>query len=228
MKRKIIIAVDILLIIITLKLISNIGINSKLINSYYLKDYSEKQAKALTYFNFSESYIANYNYGNILYQEGEYERAIEKYKKALDGIIPKKKECNIRINLALSICKTVSINKNSIDSVKDAIKIYESAIDVLTEKGCANKENNNGHSSKAQQLKNDIQKEIDRLKNLQENQGDNDEEDEGEEQQENKIEEKNIEEKLQNIKEEAIKEQREVENQYKNYNKEFITRTKNW
>ena len=227
MKRKILIGIYIILILILIKLSYNTIVNSVLISKYNEGQYSENQAKLLTYMNFTQSYVANYNYGNILYQNGEYESAIEEYAKALKGIIPKDKECNIRINYALAICKTVQVNETDQHSIKEAIEKYESAIDILTEKGCANKEDDNGHNQNAEKLKKDIQEEIDRLKNLQENgnndSGDNDEDDD------NEIEEaETIEEKIQEIKEEAIEEQREQEDFYQDYNKDFNRNNKNW
>lgn len=226
MKRKILIVVYVVLILITIKLFSNIVTNSVLITKYNKGQYSENQAKALTYLNFLQSYVAYYNYGNVLYQNGEYEKAIEEYKKALEGVVPKYKECNIRINYALAVCKTVQVDEKNQDSIKDAIKTYESAIDILTEEGCANKNDNNGHNRNAEQLKKDIQREIDRLKKLQE---DNNSED-NEEEKDNKTKEdtETIETKIQDIKEEATKEQREHESQYNNYNKDFNRKSKNW
>ncbi len=228
MKRKVLIVIYIILILITLKLLSNVLINSILINNYNKGKYSDSQAKALTFLNFPERYIANYNYGNILYQKGEYEKAIEKYAKSLKGFIPKNKECNIRINYALAICKTVSVNEKDQSSINNAIEKYESAIEILTKKGCANKNDDNGHSQKAETLKKDIQKEIDRLKKLQKNnsnENDNDEEDEDK----NKDDIDNVEEKIKNIKENATQEQRNTENEYKNYgNDDYNKVQKNW
>ena len=160
MKRKILIAINIIIILISLKLLYNIAMNTILINKYNNGEYSTSIGQAMTKLNFPQSYIANYNYGNILYQNGEYEEAIEEYKKALDVNIPEKKECKVRINYALAICKTVELDEESQDSILNAIKTYESAIGVLTEKGCANNEDTMGHSADAEQLRKDIQKEI--------------------------------------------------------------------
>ena len=228
MKRKVLIVIYIILIFITLKLLCNFFINSILINNYNIGKYSDSQAKALTFLNFSESYIANYNYGNILYQNGEYEKAIEEYEKSLNGFIPRNRECNIRINYALAICKNVSVNEKDQTSINNAIEQYEFAIEILTQKGCAGKNDNKGHNQKAEQLKSDIQKEIDRLKKLQET---NNEDDNNKEENEDTNEENidNVEEKIQNIKENATQEQRELENEYKNYgNFDYNRVQKNW
>ena len=229
MKRKVLIVIYIILILITLKLLYNVFINSILINNYEKGKYSDSQAKALTFLNFPESYIANYNYGNIFYQNGEYEKAIEKYEESLKGFIPKNKECNIRINYALAVCKTISVNEKDQSSINKAIEKYELAIENLTQKGCANKNDDNGHSQKAETLKKDIQKEIDRLKKIQKinnNENDNNEE---EKEDKNKGNMDNIEEKIQNIKENATQEQRKLENQYKNYRRFDYNRVqKNW
>lgn len=226
MKRKILTALYIILILITMKLLFNIITNSVLINKYEKGQYSESQAKLLTYMNFPQSYVANYNYGNILYQNGEYEDAIEEYKKALKGNPPKDKDCNIRINCALAICKTVQVDETDQNSIKTAIDTYESAIDILTENGCANKDDNNGHNQKAEQLKKDIQDEIDRLKNLQEDESNDSKEEQKDETNEEKEE---IEEKIQDIKEEATQAQREKESVYRDFNKDFNRMNKkNW
>lgn len=230
MKRKVIIVVlYIFLILLVLKLIYNQLLNKILINNYNNNKYSETYAKALIYVNFPQQYIANYNYGNILYKKGEYEKAIEQYEEALNGIIPKDKECNIRINYALSICKTVQVDESDSKSIKNAIQTYESAIEVLTEKGCANKDNDNGHNEEAEQLKKDIQKEIERLKRLENSSSDSEEEEKEEETEINEKETETIETKIQDIKEEAMQKQREVESTYKDYsNFDYNGVEKNW
>lgn len=225
MKNKMfIIAMYILLILFSLKLIfSNIW-NFILINDYNNNKYFEEQGNVLLFLNFPESYVANYNYGNILYQKQEYEKAIEKYRDALKSFVPKYKECKIRINYALSICKTVKLDEYNQDEIKDAIEKYELAINVLTEKGCANITDDNGHSKEAETLKKDIQKEIEKLKkfkNSNDKGGNNDKT-------ENQDTRKTIEEKIQSIKEKATQKQRETENKYKYYNKEFNMNKKNW
>lgn len=229
MKRKVIIVLYIILILIAIKLIYNQLLNTMLINDYNNNKYNEDYAKALTYANFPQQYISNYNYGNVLYKQGEYEEAIKKYEEALNGIIPKEKECNIRINYVLAICKTVQVDESDSKSIKNAIQTYEKAIEVLTEKGCANKDNDNGHNKKAEQLKKDIQKEIERLKRLENSSSDSEEKKEEDKKEVNEKETETIESKIQDIKENALQDQREVESRYKNYgNFDYNRVEKNW
>ncbi len=191
MKKNILIVIYVISIIITLLLVCN--------------------------FVISRNYIENYNIGNKLYKEKKYDEAIDKYKKALESInIPQKKECSIRINYALAICKTVQIDMSDSESVSNAIRKYESAIDVLTEKGCANKDDDNGHSEKAEQLKKDIQEAINKLKSTEKVEGDSEEEDDNVQKPK---EGGTVEQKIQLIKENATKSQRENENKYESYSK---------
>lgn len=227
MKKNILITIYVILIFITLKFLYNSLFNGILIDKYNKGEYSDSEAKALTFLNFTESYIANYNYGNILYQNGEYEKAIEQYEKSLKGIIPKDKECKIRINYALAICKTVQVDENDQNSIQSAIEKYESAIEILTQKGCANKNDNNGHNTQAETLKKDIQKEIDRLKQLRKKEQNN--KDDEQEKDSKSTEEEKIENKIQDIKENATQKQRETESQFKSDSKYDYNRTeKNW
>ena len=222
MKRKVLVVVYIILILITLKMVYNTVLNSILVSKYNNGEYSEKYAEPLTKLNFIQSYVANYNYGNIFYQNGEYESAIRQYQKALDGIVPKNKRCSIRINYALAILKTVDVDEKDQDSIKNAIKTYEEALEVLTQEEC------DIHNLKAEQLKKDIEREIERLKRLQNSKNDSDKDDNQKD--DNKTSEKNetIENKIQNIKENAIKEQRETESLYKGFNKDTNHNGKNW
>lgn len=221
MKKKLQICINVILILIFLKLMFNMIMNNMIIKKYDNGVYSEGEAKLLTHSNFIQPYIANYNYANILYKNNQYEKAIKEYDKALSFLVPKDKECKIRINYALSICKGIELDENNQQSIINAIKKYEEAINILTENGCANKKDNNGHSKEAEQLKQDIQKEIDRLKKLL-NIDEDYEQEEKNEQHDNDKKDK-IEEKIQELRENATKEQRNIENMYKNYNSGFET-----
>ena len=217
MKVKTLIAVDIIFTFIMLNLLFVNVKNSFIINKYKEGMYLENDAKLLTNITFQKSYISNYNYGNILYQNGEYERAILEYEKALKNIISSKKECKIRINYALAICKTVQVDESNQESISNAIKTYKEAIEVLVEKDCYK------HNEDAQRLKKDIEKEIERLKKLQKNTDNKNNQNE----EENKTDE-SVEEKIKDIKEDAINRQKETEEVYKNFNKDYNGRGKNW
>lgn len=218
MKRKILIAVYVILIIIMLYLIFIKVENNFIINKYKDGEYLQTQAQFLTNITLQRSYISNYNYGNILYQNGEYEKAVTEYKKALKTVTSTEKECKIRINCALAMCKNVNVDESDQESISNAIETYENAIQVLTEKECSN------HNQDAKKLKEDIEKEIERLKKLQKNMDNEMEQEDKQEKNEDSIEEK-----IQNIKEDASKEQKEIENTYKNFNKKYRdSRGKNW
>ena len=168
MRKKVLLTVLCIVVVILLKLICDYILNTIQVNSYKEEKYNADFAQLVATLKFNKSHAANYNYGNVLYQKGDYEGAIEQYKNALDTIVPSGEECDIRVNYALAICKTVKLEKEDEKDeakVKEAIKKYESAIDVLVAVECAHRNDNNGHDKDAQQLKNDIQKEIDRLKN---------------------------------------------------------------
>ena len=71
MKRKVLITICVILGIILLKLIYSYLMNSILISKYENGEYDESVAKSLDFLNFTEGYIANYNYGNVLYKNGK-------------------------------------------------------------------------------------------------------------------------------------------------------------
>lgn len=52
--------------------------------------------------NIFEPYIVSYNQGNAFYKKGDFVKAEERYRKALE-MVPAKHECSVRINLSLSI-----------------------------------------------------------------------------------------------------------------------------
>ena len=222
MKTKTLIIADIVFIFIMFNLLFVNIKNTFIINKYKEGKYLENDAKLLTNITFQKSYVSNYNFGNILYQNGEYEKAISEYKKALKTVISSEKEFKIRINCALAICKTVQVDESNQESINNAINTYQEAIDVLVEKNCYK------HNEDARNLKEDIEIEIERLKKLQKNTDNKNNENE----EENKIDEnkneENVEEKIKDIKEEATKEQSKTENIYKNFNKEYNGREKNW
>ncbi len=219
MKKKILLAALCIVVVILLKLICDYVLNTIQVNSYKEEKYNADLAQLVATLNFNKSRVANYNYGNVLYQKGDYEGAIEQYKNALNTIVPSREECDIRVNYALAICKTVKLEKEDETDeakVQEAIKKYESAIDVLVAVECAHRNDNNGHDKDAQQLKNDIQKEIDRLKNQDGEEGQEGEEG-GEEEnppEENRTDENDIANQIEQLLEEGMNVQTEHNSQY--------------
>ena len=96
--RKIITFVYVFILIVFLKFVITFITNEMFISKYNKGIYEKNLVKSLFVLNFSERYIAYYNYGNLLYQIGYYEDAINEYKKALEFEIPKERVCDVRIN----------------------------------------------------------------------------------------------------------------------------------
>lgn len=112
-------------------------------------------------------YIFHYNRGNEFYELGQYEKAASEYEKSLKFYVPNGKECDIRVNYALSMCAGLNLNDISgltEDEKTVMIGILETAIDILVEEECAHRDDDNGHDNEAQKLKNELQEIIDMLK----------------------------------------------------------------
>ena len=165
--KKVLVVIWAVLVIFFICLTVNHVSNEKMINNYENQVYEENK---ITLFGFFEPYIKYYNQGDILYQQGQYKQAEEQFRKALDNGIKGERDCKARINIALSMIADTDMDNITEDNVDDVISILEDARNVLTEKGCAHESDNAGHNSDAQQLKNDIDKFIEQLRN-QENGG---------------------------------------------------------
>lgn len=116
-------------------------------------------------------YIFHYNRGNEFYELGQYEKAASEYEKSLKLHVPKGRECDIRVNYALSLCAGLNLNDIKAlteDEKTEMINTLETAIDILVEEECAHRDDNNGHDKEAQRLKNELQEIIDMLKQPQE------------------------------------------------------------
>jgi hypothetical protein len=109
-----------------------------------------------------------------------------------------------------------NIDPEYLPQVNEAIIKYESAIEVLVEVECAHRNDNNGHDKDAQQLKNDIQKEIDRLKSQSGQEGQEGQEGGQEENppEENTTNENEITNKIEQLLEEGLNTQMEQNSQY--------------
>ncbi len=144
--------------------------NEFTISKYEEHDYSQND-DLLTNTSLFQSYIAHYNNGNIHYQCGEYEEAIEDYKQALEANPPHEdEECDIRVNLALAIIGTLPEDYSAPENIEQSIQILEEARDYLLEEECALDEGE-GHDKDAQKLKEEIDALIEQLKQQQNNGG---------------------------------------------------------
>ena len=155
-----------ILLALGLSIFIKVGINHSFISDYRKKVYAADKEQALLVMNVPESYLPYYNLGNVAYKNGDYNSAIAYYTQALQLNPPKHRECDIRINLALSMVYTIDFNHlDSQDKIDTALIILYKARDVLTEKGCAAENPEDAHNATAQQLKEDIDKLIEQLEN---------------------------------------------------------------
>ena len=102
------------IIIIVILLVSfsiRFKINDSYINNFNEQNYVEWKVKILNYFNFYQPYIAVKNYGDYYHKQAEYDKALEKYDKALTYNMPKTKACDTRINACLTIFKQIDLKK---------------------------------------------------------------------------------------------------------------------
>jgi len=107
--------------------------------------------------------IEDYNLGVKKLKEGDYPTAENLFKSALWDEHTKRQECKIRINYALAIVKPITPESITDENYEESIaRLYE-AIDVLTENDCAHEIDSNGHSRKAQKLKEEIEEYIKKL-----------------------------------------------------------------
>lgn len=210
MKKKILSIVIIILSAILFKLICSYAINEVIIHNYNNGLYNSALIKTLYKFNFNQPYIVYYNEGNILYKKENYYNATVNYNKALKKWVPKKKVCDIRINLALSMIKDIDPNAST-QTIYDNL---EDAKYVLYEDNCASPTDSSGRSQEAEKLEEEI-KEL--QKNLSEKSSggsSNDSDEDGEE--ENEEDYEDIEEQLKEIEKEANASRQEDSTKYEN------------
>lgn len=134
-------------------------------NEHFISDYEDSiyEKNNFTMFGFFEPYICHYNQGNVAYQNGNYEAAIEEYEKALKSGISQKRDCLCRINIALSMVAPIDIDDINDQNIDETINQLKEAKQVLTENGCAHENDSDGHNEDAQQLKEDIDELIEQL-----------------------------------------------------------------
>ncbi|MCL2383900.1 MAG: tetratricopeptide repeat protein [Oscillospiraceae bacterium] len=97
--RIVIIGFYIILVLILINLLVTFVINENFISRYNDGNYDSRDVSGLFVFNVFEPYVAYYNYGNILYHNGDFHGAIEAYERALELSPPADRERDILINL---------------------------------------------------------------------------------------------------------------------------------
>ena len=129
MKEKIF-KISFIIIIICVAIILKVSCKI-IINKRFIANYPDSnqafRLMLISIFNIYEPYIAPYNYGNYYYQKERYERAYEKYKKALSYNVPKKRLCSIDINISLSLIHLANDEKNE----QKSLAYYQEAKDYL-------------------------------------------------------------------------------------------------
>lgn len=213
----------------------NYAYNEHIISKYEDKNYSQ-DLDILTHTNIIEPYVVYYNNGNIHYQSGEYEAAIDDYKEALErkpdhgGI-----ECDIRVNLALAVIEKLPDDYSEPENIDQSIETLQEAKGYLLKEDCA-KDDGHGHDKDAQKLKEEIDELIKQLEERkeqqsQEPQDDDDQNQQQQQEQQNQnnnqySEENSIREELQQIQQDAHEEREETLDLYEEL--EMDTDFSNW
>ena len=103
--KKIVKIIYIIVISITIILSFNFVLNQFFLSKYNEKKYDENMLDVIKYINISQPCVVYYNIANAKYKTGDYDGAIEEYKKALKLFPTKHEDCDIRINLVLAMIK---------------------------------------------------------------------------------------------------------------------------
>lgn len=119
--RKIVISIIIVALLILLKLLIKIGVNTSFIKNYPDSD-QEYKLKIISFLNIYEPYIAPYNYGNYYYQKGQYTLAYDKYTDALAKRVPANRFCKVKINLGMTLVK---LSEQEVDNEKAILLLDE-------------------------------------------------------------------------------------------------------
>lgn len=117
---------------------------------------------------FLQLYKYHYNKGNEYYDSYKYSDAAAEYNKALSYPVPDGEECAIKVNLVLAKIAPVNFDNVPEADLSDTIDLLSDCIDLLCEDGCAHKNDENGHDSTAQELKDELEQILEKLKEQQE------------------------------------------------------------
>lgn len=97
-------------------------------------------AKTQQFANLIEPYIAYYNAGTALIQQGEASDAEKELRQSLASNPPQDKVCQVRVNLSYSI-EIQADDARSHNNLDKALALLSKAEGILYENGCANKDN---------------------------------------------------------------------------------------
>lgn len=179
MGKKIFIGIYAILVLICATIIFNFIYNALIVFQYNRGDYSGS-VRAIQVANWTQPYIAYYNEGNLEYQKGNYQNAMDYYNKALKYDMPEEKECSVRINIALTWVASTGDNYAAPENVEYSLQALYQARAVLLNEDCAT-EDGTGHSADAQKLKDEIDEIIKELEEQQSSSEEKDSEQDGEE-----------------------------------------------
>ena len=166
--RIILVVLAAILLVLTGKICFNYIYNSTENFLYHLGS-TDLNPKPLLFANFHEPYVAWYNDGCIDFKQGRYENAQEEFEKALSFELPEKRECDIRVNLVLSILSQYDWSGTHTVDGEKLLADLRKCRDILLEDGCAT-DTNDGHDVEAQRLKNEIDDLIEMLEEQQQQQ----------------------------------------------------------
>lgn len=202
-----------ILIIVSSVMIVRYGYNAYLIYQYNRQNYTIS-ATPLSLLNFTQSYIVFYNQGNLNYQREKYEEAVRDYKMALALHMPEKKECDVRVNMALAMLGTIKDTYDDMSQMDVTLQVLMSAKEVLLEDGCAG-DDVVGHDEEAQKLKEEIDKMIEELMNQQSQDSGGEESNQSQDEPEEENDNSQDDEKTREEKEQAQQREEMMKNQLK-------------
>ena len=157
MKKERILIIILLSIILT-KLLISFVLNEAVIFNDKRGIYKDNLISILKAININQPYIVFYNEGNTFYHRERYQEAIDDYKVALKKNPPIRKRCDIRINMSLSMIKSINSHKRD-----EIIEQLENAKKVLYEDHCADPKDHSGRSSDAEALEDAIDQMMDNI-----------------------------------------------------------------
>ena len=168
---------------------TRLGLNSFFVLMSQKGEYPTEVEEKAAGIEFIDKYITTYNLANAEYSDGHYEQAMDMYEQVLDDNVTGSIKGRSCINLSLSRTRTIDFDdiyerfddfedgkETDImvlaDKITKAIQVLEQAKEDLTGNGCAGEEDTLDLSipeeerNEAEKLASDIDKEIEKLKEM--------------------------------------------------------------